>query len=266
MQQKVICAFLNCGDKELALSMLRQLSSGPFDIVMLDNGGQTAELIKEAGYACQVVQTQENLRWGPGVNALMEWVIENRPDCKAVWVCNDDINGVNQRMASQLYSTLSATGAACVSPSCDESHLASMHRLRGQINEVSTIDFVAPMISVNAWKEIGSLDTEKLGVGWGLDIDWCYRARIASKPLYVDSTVQIVHGEPSKTCKRLGLEDEHRSDFKALEAKWGKGVRDLMNWVVPAYMAVRTPAEHVDPRARRSARNDSCTCACPAAA
>jgi len=239
MNEQVVCAFLNCADKDLALSMLRQLSAGPFDVVMLDNGAKTAEQIQDSGYNVQVIQTDENVYWGPGVNTLMEWVIQNRPFAKAVWVCNDDIQGVTQRMASALYSTLSATGAAVVSPSCNNSNLESMHRRGSDILEVSMVDFVAPLISVEAWKKLGPLDTETLGVGWGLDIDWCYRAREAGYPMYVDSSQEIAHPKPSTTCLKLGVMEKHYSNYERLEAKWSKESKFLMNWVMSVFNSVK---------------------------
>jgi GT2 family glycosyltransferase len=233
-----VCAFLNCDNPMLAERMLVQLKDAP-SIAILDNGGRLSlafddrmeQVAPDTKYA--VIATPQNLRWGGGVNYLMAQIIKHYPECKAVWACNDDIEGASHAMARKLYDTLMATGAAVLSPCVNSSSWSQfMHeQYTGGLRKVTYVDFTAPMISVEAWKKVGPLDVEGIGVGWGCDIDWNVRARKLGYELYVDDTLKIDHPSAGTTCLAQGTLEEHNaSDWcRALIEKYGKAANELVS-------------------------------------
>lgn len=228
-----LLGFLNCDAPMLARSMLKQLEGGPAPVVMLDNGSFTAQKLKDDGDPTDlvVIATPENKGWGGGVNEFMAQVIENVPACKAVWICNDDITGVSQAMGRRLYNALMATGAAIISPCCDNQVNGQIHNYHSNaIRRVTYVDMVAPMISVAAWKDVGPLDVDELGVGHGLDIDFCYRAKLKGWTFYVDDRSEIRHPSPSTTCLQAGTYEQHARNgwHERLLGKWDKSVAELI--------------------------------------
>ena len=105
--QRVICVFVST-DKEAALSVLQQLSGGPFDIVMVDRSGIAPEL-DDCGYSLQVIEVDGDIP-----SSVMDWVAAKRPECKGVWFCKDGMTGMKQADISTLYATLSATRQALI--------------------------------------------------------------------------------------------------------------------------------------------------------
>ena len=215
-----VCAFINCDDPELYSSMVTQLGGSPF-VAVLDNGahlGKFAEALASdpEPHPFKIVSTPENVGWGGGFNALMTHVVENMPHVKAVWICNDDITGASAEMAQSLYDTMQSLGAAVVSPSlspesiCSNDIMYNKPATNGGLRRVQFVDFVAPMISVDAWKQVGPLDVETFGWGHGLDIDWTQRVKKnAGFPLYIDDSLQITHAHPGTTTDKQGTAVEH---------------------------------------------------------
>ena len=210
-----VCAFLNCDDPTLYSSMVTQFGGAPY-VAVLDNGGHLkrfADVPHEHPFA--IISTETNIGWGGGVNALMEHVVTNMPNVKAVWVCNDDITGASAEMAQGLYDVMQTLGAAVVSPSlspasrCSNKIMYNKPETNGGLRRVQYIDFVAPMISVDAWKQVGPLDVETFGWGHGLDVDWTQRAKKLAFPLFIDDSLQITHEHPGTTTDKQGTSTEH---------------------------------------------------------
>jgi hypothetical protein len=220
----LVCAFLTCGMPHLADAMVSQLRGT--NLVCLDNGGDPPYAGREG---VVVIRNRENRYFSGGFNDLMNDIIRSNPRCEAVWLCNDDITGASPDIAAELFAKLKETGAALISPAVVGSDY-SMLRPYDALGLVSVdyVDFVCPMISVRAWKDVGGLDEQF--VGWFADIDWCKRALSKGHSLIVDYTQRVSHIAQHQTCNEKGTMELHSGGKEAEErfrAKWGCGPWDV---------------------------------------
>lgn len=231
-----IPAWMTCGMPDLHSTMYAQFADAKRSVAF-DNGGEPqAKAINEgSNHACRIIRADRNLLWANGFNAAMNAIIELYPDAKAVWLCNDDITGVSVDMGKVLYKRLmDYPNVAAVSPAIIESKCPESTPLtESSVRKVHFIDFVAPMISVAAWKQVGPLDSQLMGNGWGNDMEWAYRADKAGYQLLVDDSQRIHHANPSQTCIKLGTLDLHITDWvvqrAAFKQKHGVELEDFVS-------------------------------------
>ena len=211
-----VLGFINCKNEALAKWMAHCLS-GDWPVVCMDNGGMVSP-------DCDVVSSATNLGWGGGVNVLMKYALASYPKAKGVWVCNDDIFGASQHMGAQLLDTISHhSDVAVVSPSVEgPGNKGLWNTGKNKLLTVSFVDMVCPMFSSDAWRIVGELDLT-LGVGHGLDIDWCHRAKRLGFELLRDERLTVWHPHPLTTCDAQGTTKLHQSGWRQnLEKKWGQ--------------------------------------------
>lgn len=223
-----IAATLVFSTPDLAEAMCRQIP----DIVVVDNGSHPPIDGAE-------VRTTTNQMFTGGWNYLMRFAAEDLlDDTQAVrnadtwspdyiWMLNSDVEGVSPDMMRSLAQAAWGGSYAVLTPAFNSPHsvfapnpdLVMLRRPR----PVAWVDWTCPMVSLDAWRDVGGFD-ERLP-GYFADIDWCYRAAQKGYRFGVCDWLQVKH-LGSVTAQRVG--HVWNADDSYLRSKWGKGWIDLV--------------------------------------
>jgi len=93
---------------------------------------------------------------------------------------------------------------------------------------VPFVEWTAPLVSVEAWENVGKLQAE-MGY-WGFDLDWSYRAKRAGYKLLACTTMALGHNylrnvhadeHPITKARRAERAKTDESTEGLLRAKWG---------------------------------------------
>ncbi|NIV33078.1 MAG: hypothetical protein GWN58_27615 [Anaerolineae bacterium] len=119
---------------------------------------------------------------------------------------------------------------AAIHPVFDSDH---RHLRAGKQKEdgacVPFVEWTAPLVSVQAWQEVGPLD-EEMGY-WGFDLDWSHRARVRGFQPKVCTTYKLDHtylrveDSAEHTITKMRRSERARHDVATearLKAKWGE--------------------------------------------
>jgi GT2 family glycosyltransferase len=119
-------------------------------------------------------------------------------DYEYLMICNNDIS-LTARDVEMLEVALNGR-KGIFSPTLNSPHWKVMTRTGDEfIREVPWIEFVCPIIHRDVIKAIGVLD-EGMPRGWGVELDYCYRAKKAGFSTYLVQDIQIEHyGHKSQT-------------------------------------------------------------------
>ena len=201
--------------EEMALNLLEQLP----DAWVIDNGSNPS-----ISKAITKYRIPLNLWFTGGWNRAMQFIKANN-EPYYVWMLNDDLRGVAKDIQLSLMEYLAFHPAvAAVTPAFNSPHQIFHKRSEawGKIRKVSWIDWTCPMVSMEAWEDIGPFDEDFKG--YGADIDWCYRAKEKGWEFAVIDSWDVVHMGSYSTTK-LGAQ-AIMSNVMEMERllcnKWGK--------------------------------------------
>jgi hypothetical protein len=108
-----------------------------------------------------------------------------------VMICNNDID-LHYEQLHQLENAVKRK-KGIFSPVVNSPHSAVMSKQgNATYRKVPWVEFVCPIISKDVVKEIGLLDTG-MPRGWGIELDYCYRAKQAGFSTNLIQTVEIYH-------------------------------------------------------------------------
>jgi hypothetical protein len=108
-----------------------------------------------------------------------------------VVVCNNDIDLDYDRLIQLENAVRRKKGI--FSPIVNSPHNAVMSKKgNATYRKVPWVEFVCPIISKDVVKKIGLLDTG-MPRGWGIEIDYCYRAKQAGFNTYLIQDVSVHH-------------------------------------------------------------------------
>jgi hypothetical protein len=108
-----------------------------------------------------------------------------------VMVCNNDIDLDYDRLI-QLEDLVKGR-KGIFSPVVNSPHNAVMSKIGDdQMRQVPWVEFVCPIIHKDVIKVIGLLD-DKMPRGWGIELDYCYRAKQARFNTYLVQDIAIHH-------------------------------------------------------------------------
>jgi GT2 family glycosyltransferase len=106
-------------------------------------------------------------------------------------ICNNDID-LHYEQVHQLEDLVKGK-KGIFSPVVNSPHNAVMSKVgEDQMRQVPWVEFVCPIISKDVVKKIGLLDN-KMPRGWGIELDYCYRAKQAGFSTNLIQTVSVHH-------------------------------------------------------------------------
>lgn len=150
-------------------------------------------------------------------------------DCEYVMICNNDIN-LTARDVEMLKVTLNGR-KGIFSPVVNSPHSGVMNRYGNDlIRQVPWVEFVCPIIHRDVIKAIGLLD-EGMPRGWGVELDYCYRAKQAGFNTYLVQDIAIHHyGHKSQSDHK---EYSHYANIEMndrLKEKYGDNWQEILSY------------------------------------
>jgi GT2 family glycosyltransferase len=106
-------------------------------------------------------------------------------------ICNNDIDLDYDRLIQLENAVRNKKGI--FSPIVNSPHNAVMSKQgNATYRKVPWVEFVCPIISKDVVKKIGLLDTG-MPKGWGIELDYCYRAKQAGFSTHLIQTISVEH-------------------------------------------------------------------------
>lgn len=219
------------GHHQMTHDVLRDLAreASLVDVVVVDNGGDYPAFGDES-----ILRPGRNLGWAEGTNHGTRTCA--RPSHQAfLWLNND--TRLSKGFVAGLLRAWSKTGAGVLGPvyDCYWAHQrvenpgdVSDYRPRAVHYPVPFVDGTAMFVPAATVDAIGLLDADTFApVGWGAEVDYSLRARVAGLPLAA-TRLSYLHHEKSVTGKTVfggGLLEYAERGFPVamdgLERKWG---------------------------------------------
>lgn len=152
------------------------------DAIVVDNG--SADPFEKAG-----IRLATNLGYTRGFVAALKQVLD---DYDAVALLNNDIVAEPTTFDALSRSLELNPRLGIIAASCNSPH-SQMPKQPGMgLRLVPFVEFVAPLIRTEVFHRIGMLD-ERFSLGWGVEVDFCWRARGAGYFVAVSDAVSIRH-------------------------------------------------------------------------
>lgn len=124
-------------------------------------------------------------------NLGINYLLFGDPLCDYVMICNNDIS-LSATDLEALEVILNGE-RGIFSPVVNSPHSAVMSKIGDdQMRQVPWVEFVCPIIHKDVIESIGLLDN-KMPRGWGIELDYCYRAKQAGFNTYLIQDVSIHH-------------------------------------------------------------------------
>jgi GT2 family glycosyltransferase len=195
------------------------------EAIVIDNG---SDQDKKPVAICQVLELERNYGFTAGWNKAIEHFYDKYD---AFWLMNSDIIISRESVArikdiiQQPHINIITASFNCWMQHC---RYQNTHGTR----EVKVIEFTAPVIKKNVFEKIGMFD-ERFIRGWGVEFDFCYRAKKDSFKIYVDDNSNFYHiGQQSISMNPEGPDYFTRANtewYTGMSAKYGK------NWLKDLY-------------------------------
>lgn len=177
-----IIAVLAYNSQNLVNQLLLQIP----EFILIDNGSSVKLEHSNTMYI------PENKFFTGGWNYAMERLCEY----DWVWMLNSDLTNILPNHMSDLVTaaeTLSKSNikVAAVTPAFNSPHPVFHQKNSKSLREVTWVDWCCPLVSTEAWKNVGPFDDSFKG--YGADLDWCKRARLQGYKFYVNDAVCVNH-------------------------------------------------------------------------
>lgn len=146
-----------------------------------------------------------------------------------VMVLNNDISLTREQVYELSYMIGRTSGI--FSPSSNSPHPEVMAKV-GDVpaRTVPWLEFICPIISRDVIEQVGFLD-DKMSLGWGIDIDYCYRASAFGFGCTLIQCIQIEHYEHKSqdSHRKYGIMAQKEMD-DVLMAKYGTEWRRILKF------------------------------------
>jgi len=126
-----------------------------------------------------------------GLAGSVNWAMQILHDYDYVWNYTNDVTAPPEVLGALLGLMAEDSNLAAVQPSMPSWHKHLNLGMGPGWSHVPYIEWAAPLISMDAWKDIGPLDPNFEMVN--MDMDWCYRARMKGYRLVVNRDVCCGH-------------------------------------------------------------------------
>jgi len=146
-----------------------------------------------------------------------------------VMICNNDITMAEGHLEELDKIVKGKSGI--FSPSCNSPHKGVMTPVgTDELREVPWVEFIAPIFSKDVLVKTGILDKD-LSYGWGVELDYCYRAKNRGFKTSLCQGVGIHHEEHQSQANQAeyahtaGQEMHH-----VLQTKYGDNWQEILNY------------------------------------
>jgi len=158
--------------------------------IVIDNGSTIPISVATVPYS--VIRFEDNLGFTQNWNRAIWYIIDQWPGkFDAFWLMNSDIvidqdsiTRIESLTESNNYPMLSAS-YNCWIEQCQNHHSPG-------VREVKCIELTAPVILSSVFEAIGFFD-ERFILGYGVDLDFCYRMQKAGLKMFVDDHSNFHH-------------------------------------------------------------------------
>ncbi len=146
-----------------------------------------------------------------------------------VMICNNDIS-LNSSQLDILDQKIGNMDGI-FTPSANSPHHSVMSAVGSDdLREVPWIEFICPIISFSVIDTIGLLDT-KLLHGWGVELDYCYRASLQNFKTYLVQNVIVHHYEHRSQDNHNNYRHHANSEMNhVLRGKYGDGWQEILKY------------------------------------
>lgn len=183
---KIAKLILNFNTPELT----HNLAISVLSAIVIDNGSTIPIPVAKVPYS--VIRFEDNLGFTRNWNRAIRYILDQWPGkFDAFWLMNSDIvieqdsiARIESLIESNNYPMLSAC-FNCWIEQCQNQHSPG-------VRQVKCIELTAPVILSSVFETIGFFD-ERFILGYGVDLDFCYRMQKAGLKMYVDDLSGFHH-------------------------------------------------------------------------
>lgn len=146
-----------------------------------------------------------------------------------IMICNNDISLTKNDL--DKLDRIIDTQVGIFSPSCNSPHKKVMDKIGSEpLRNVYWLEFIAPIFHKNIFKNVGFLDLD-MSYGWGVEIDYCYRAEMKKYRSYLVQDVRIKHFEHKSQSDHDAYRHEANMEMNhVLRAKYGEDWQNLLRF------------------------------------
>lgn len=154
------------------------------DAIVIDNGSEQ----KPFNIGNEIIELQQNFGFTKGWNLAIKTLWN---DFDAFWLMNSDIS-INEKSIQRCCEIINNSDIGILTPvyNCWMKHCQPQNT--DGLRQTNIIEFTAPIIKKEVFKKIGFFD-ERFALGYGVEFDFCYRARQAGFKIWVDDASSFNH-------------------------------------------------------------------------
>jgi len=215
----IVCVIIVTWNKEKdvtrLLEQLRHINylQGRFEIIVVDNNStdNTIEAIVGGYPWVRLIRNADNLGGAGGFNAGMRWVLENRPECKYMWLLDNDVL-VDGNALKELVAVLDHTpeAAMCGSKVMNIAKPSEIietgafldfvsgqtrsNRPQNNLDSVYRVDYVAAcslLVRTESVRQLGMLNQD-LFIYWD-DMEWGARFNASGQKVLAFCASVVYH-------------------------------------------------------------------------
>lgn len=184
------------------------------------------------------LRLDENFFWA----GAFEWTMQrlSQEGFERVWFLNNDLYFVSKPPViaaalgrlRRMEQTLGRVGIYAPSVTASPYHPQMAQRPGAQFRRVNLLDGIAPLVHLDAWREVGGLDFGENSFGYGVDLGFSARVAQAGWALAVDHQVCVrhVYHSTARTVEDF-MDTAARAEAEFLAGRFGpdwRGVLDVL--------------------------------------
>lgn len=174
----------------------------------------------------RILKLDKNYNFTPALNFMMYHAFYMEKAHYAV-LCNNDIEIPNVGFFDQMIEE-APMYTGIITASCNSPHPGVMEN--DQLTEVPWVEFVAPCINRDLYIQAGNMDDSRFKRGWGVELDYCHRARDLGFKIYNDGRYRFNHIGQQTT---RGTDHDKKASAEmnsGLTEKYGNDWRETLKW------------------------------------
>lgn len=177
--------------------LVDQLCNTITEAIVIDNGSEPS---KKYNGSNRCIRFEKPLGFTGGWNAAVKSVFN---EFDAFWLMNSDIV-ISSHVVIKIKEIIKNTDIDILTPSYN-CWIKDSQNLRTQkLRQVKVIEFTAPIIKKKVFESIGMMD-ETFARGYGVEFDFCYKAREKGLKIWVDDSTSFLHKGQGTIKKHEGI-------------------------------------------------------------